>query len=134
MNSEFKSPQQTFEAALQAGTIQVQQCGACGALRFPPREVCHACLSSVATWRELQPQGHVVSYIVVHATTIADHEVPFCVVHVEFEGGLRMTGKLALGTPAVGLKVLASSKVRQGRLVLQFDVDPAQPARLGLRA
>ena len=38
-----------FFAAAREGRLVVQRCAGCAALRFPPREICSACLATEAT-------------------------------------------------------------------------------------
>lgn len=114
------TPEQRFEQSLRDGQPKIQKCEACGALRFPPREVCHACLSAKAAWLPVPEDGAVISWIVVHTTAVPNHPTPYTVVHVELDEGVRMTGKLLEGTPSIGLRVRARLQEAEGRVLMQF--------------
>jgi uncharacterized OB-fold protein len=80
----------------------VQRCGTCGALRFPAREVCSRCLSREVSWVPVSGRGTVWSFVVMHQ---AAHpwfaaRVPYAVVQVELEEGVRMISNLLDVPPA----------------------------------
>lgn len=102
---------------------QVQRCCSCSTLRFPAREVCHQCLGSEVEWQALATVGRVVSYIVVHATSIEGHAVPFCVVHVELDDGIRMTGKWQAAAPSVGQRVRMETETAGAAASVRFVAD-----------
>jgi len=98
-----------YFTAARAGRLVVQRCARCGALRFPPREVCTACLATVVTWQEVSGRGEVFSYNVMHQVYHPGFaaEVPYAVVVVKLEEGPKITsnvidcppGELAIGMP-----------------------------------
>jgi NAD(P)-dependent dehydrogenase (short-subunit alcohol dehydrogenase family)/uncharacterized OB-fold protein len=53
-------------AAAALGRFELQVCGECGAVQYPPREVCHRCLSGTLRWREQSGLGELLSATVVH--------------------------------------------------------------------
>jgi hypothetical protein len=84
-----------FEAA-RRHTLVVQRCDGCGALRFPARAICSACLSRAASWVPVSGRGKVFSFAVMHH---ANHpgfaaEVPYAVVVIELAEGVRMLSNL----------------------------------------
>lgn len=85
-----------FLAAARAGRLVVQRCAACGALRFPPRELCSGCLGREATWQQVSGRGEVFSYNVMHQIYHPGFaaEVPYAVVIVQLEEGPKMTSNL----------------------------------------
>ena len=50
------------------GRFALQVCGACGAVQYPPREICHACLSERLAWRDVSPAGRLVAATTVRIT------------------------------------------------------------------
>jgi uncharacterized OB-fold protein len=74
----------------------IQRCTGCGAYRFPPRDLCSACLSRAADWVEVRGRGRIFSYTVVHQVyhPAFAAEVPYAVVVVELDEGARMTSNL----------------------------------------
>ena len=119
------SPEARFRESLERGRPEIQACGSCRALRWPPREVCHACLATAVEWRPIGGEGTVVSYIVVRSTPNATRRLPYCVVHVELDEGVRFTANLLKADPAsarVGMRVRAILERREdGTPQLQFE-------------
>ena len=50
------------------GSFRLQHCAACGAIAWPPRDACGACLSPQLDWRDTDPAGVVIAQTVVRAT------------------------------------------------------------------
>jgi len=85
-----------FWDAARRHQLVVQRCEDCGALRFPAREVCSRCLSRRAGWQPVSGRGTVFSVAVMHQ---ANHpafaaEVPYAVVVVELEEGVRIVSSI----------------------------------------
>jgi NAD(P)-dependent dehydrogenase (short-subunit alcohol dehydrogenase family)/uncharacterized OB-fold protein len=53
-------------AAAALGRFELQVCGACGAVQYPPREACHRCLSGALDWREQSGAGELIAQTTVH--------------------------------------------------------------------
>ncbi|MCW5889462.1 MAG: OB-fold domain-containing protein [bacterium] len=85
-----------FFAAARRHELVVQRCGGCGALRFPAREVCSRCLSRQADWVPVSGRGRVWSFVVMHqaAHPWFGARVPYAVVQVELDEGVRMISNL----------------------------------------
>ena len=43
------------------GELRLQTCAECGAVQYPPRDVCRACLSTDLPWRPVDPAGEIVA-------------------------------------------------------------------------
>ncbi|MCR9096585.1 MAG: zinc ribbon domain-containing protein [bacterium] len=73
--------------ALAAGEFRLQRCSACGALRWPAREICNRCRSFDARWETLDGAGTVASWVRTHqAFAPALREaVPYTVVQVRLD-------------------------------------------------
>jgi len=90
-----------WEAAA-AGRLVLQHCGACGKVRHYPRLLCDACYSDVVEWRPATGCGRVHSWTVAHHAfhkAFAD-ELPYALVTVDLEEGVRALGRWAGGAPA----------------------------------
>lgn len=99
-----------FFAAAREGRLVVQRCAGCGVLRFPPRELCSACLDREATWQEVSGRGEVFSYNVMHQIYHPGFapEVPYAVVVVKLEEGPKITSNLVdcpIDAIAIGMPV-----------------------------
>jgi uncharacterized OB-fold protein len=84
-----------------AGELRMQECGSCGALRFPPRVMCPECQSTERSWRAVSGRGTIWSFVVVHPPVLPAYApyVPFPVVTVTLaeKPSLRMVGNLVTG-------------------------------------
>ena len=99
-----------FFAAARAGRLVVQRCAGCDTLRFPPREICSACLAREASWQEVSGRGEVFSYNVMHQIYHPGFaaDVPYAVVVVKLEEGPKITSNLVGCAPdqiAIGMPV-----------------------------
>jgi len=52
-------------AAAALGRFELQVCGDCGAVQYPPRESCQRCLSGALRWREQSGAGELIAAIVM---------------------------------------------------------------------
>ncbi|WP_088278497.1 SDR family NAD(P)-dependent oxidoreductase [Ideonella sp. A 288] len=53
-------------AAAAEGRFELQLCQACGAVQYPPREACHACLSARLRWRAQSGAGQLLAATTLH--------------------------------------------------------------------
>lgn len=106
MNAEMRAarsvPQATglnaqyYERAARDG-LHLQRCTACNAWRHPPRFSCASCGSPEWSWQPASGRGRVFSWTVTHRAVdpaLAD-AVPYAVVVVEMEEGVRLVGNIA---------------------------------------
>jgi uncharacterized protein len=86
---------EAFWEAAKRRRLVVQQCGACGQLRFPPADICFRCHSRDFTWEEQRYATLHSWVVVVHPVlqAFAD-EVPFAVALVELAPGVHMPTRL----------------------------------------
>jgi hypothetical protein len=97
-----------FWEAARRHELVVQRCSGCGTLRFPARELCSTCLSRQAAWTRVSGRGVVFSFAVMHQAYHPAFEVPYAVVVVQLDEGVRMlTNLLAVGPGdvAIGMPV-----------------------------
>jgi uncharacterized OB-fold protein len=93
---EIDATMAPFFAAAKEHRLVVQRCTACGALRFPPRELCNVCLAIQAIWVPVSGRGTIYSYNVMHQVyhPAFAHEVPYAVVMVKLAEGPTMISNL----------------------------------------
>jgi len=70
-------------AAAALGRFELQVCGQCGTVQYPPREACHRCLSDKLRWREQSGLGELLS-----TTTVRLSQDPFFRERVPWSLGL----------------------------------------------
>lgn len=80
-----------WDAARQ-GRLVAQHCTACGTVQVVPRSWCGACQSPALEWRDMELQGTVASFSVVHrGPTAAFRDVtPYVLALVDVAGGTRL--------------------------------------------
>ena len=87
--------------ALVRHELYVQECGACGTRRLPPRAVCPACLSSAVCWVRSAGRGTVYSFTVTHQNQAPGFReaLPYVLAVVELAEGPRMMTNLVACAP-----------------------------------
>lgn len=76
--------------------LRIQKCKDCGSYRWYPRLMCHRCNSMDVEWVKVSGKGTVYSWTVVEHPTgaIWVDEVPYIVVIVELDEGVRMVSNM----------------------------------------
>jgi hypothetical protein len=97
-----------YWAALREHRIELQKCGECGEIRFPPMPGCPNCGSGDVELVTATGRGQVYSWIVVHRPlgSITEADVPCTIATVELDEGCRVLARLT-GQAGVGLPVTA---------------------------
>ena len=105
---------QPYWEAARVGVLVAQRCTACGALRHYPRILCAQCYSKEHTWQALSGRG------VVHSWTVTHHlfhpafaeELPYTLVTIDLEEGVRALGRWRGPSPSLGLRVTGRMELR----------------------
>lgn len=79
-----------FWQALRRGQVQVQCCGSCGTHRFPATRYCAHCRSEDSEWVAVAPAGTLESWCVFHRPYFEDLPVPYTVLQVKLDCGVRL--------------------------------------------
>jgi uncharacterized protein len=99
---------EAYWAGARENRLVLQRCGHCGRIRHYPQLLCPACRSFAVDHVTATGRGTVHSWTVTHhafAPELRD-EVPYTLVTVDMDEGVRMLGRLAGDTaPAIGLPV-----------------------------
>lgn len=115
-----------WEAAAQ-GQLVLQCCTACGKIRHYPRRLCGACWSDAIEWKPSLARGRIHSWTVAHHAfhpAFAD-ELPYVLVTVDLDEGVRALGRWRGGDPVIDLPVIGSFEQREEAADLFFM--PAEP-------
>ena len=94
--------------AVDRDEILIQRCTSCGALRHPPRPMCHECRSLEWEGVPTSGQGTVHSYVVMHHPPIPGYEYPLPIGLIDLDEGTRMVSNLVeceLGEIHIGMRV-----------------------------
>jgi len=85
-----------FWESLKEHQVKVQKCAKCSQLRYIPKEICNRCHSGEWTWAPLKGTGTVYTFTTIRRapTPAYQEEVPYTIVHVTMDEGIRMIGRL----------------------------------------
>lgn len=84
---------QRFWEKLAEGGFETTRCGACGDVRFPPRQTCGACGANQAEWTSLAPGGVVYSRTRIHAG-LPQFPTPLDVAIIDLDDDVRLVCSL----------------------------------------
>jgi uncharacterized OB-fold protein len=113
--------------SLKDHAVRVQQCAACGAFRYVPKEICNACLSLDFSWAPISGLGSIYTYTVVRRapTPAYQEDAPYTIVHVTMDERFRMIGTLKGTDPetvAIDQPVrIAYQDITPDWTILQFE-------------
>jgi len=94
---------QPFWDGCARGELMIQRCSRCGRWLWQPRPVCSSCQTPDPVWTRVPGRGHIASWTVIRPPTLpafAEH-VPFVVLLVELEEGMRLLGYLVDDSGAI---------------------------------
>jgi uncharacterized OB-fold protein len=74
--------------------LHLQRCKDCETYMHPPRPICHKCHTSNMEYVPASGKGTIYSYVVYHRSTYPSFEVPYEVVLVELEEGVRIISNM----------------------------------------
>lgn len=75
--------------------LRIQECSACGRVRWPPRPGCVACHSPESTWVAVAGRGRLFSWVGVDHQTVSGLPTPYTIGLVELtDVPIRMLGRL----------------------------------------
>jgi uncharacterized OB-fold protein len=128
--AEKLQPKDAFLHFLANGEIRFQRCSECGTRRWPARSVCSKCLSFDFTWEPAAAEGTINAYAVIHFTYVPGREIPFTLVHVDLDDGVRYTGKLNGVNYSGDLTRATDERIKIGervRLILDTSGEAPEP-------
>jgi uncharacterized OB-fold protein len=85
---------QPFWDSLKAHAIKLQHCAACDRFVYYPRAVCPGCLSTELVWTGVSGRGVIHAFTIPHRHPNPAFQVPYVVVLVELQEGVRMLSNL----------------------------------------
>ncbi|MFN8037390.1 MAG: OB-fold domain-containing protein [Acidimicrobiia bacterium] len=113
-----------FYAHAARGELRFQRCDACGGWRHPPRFLCPSCGSDRFTWALSTGRGRIFSWTITHRAVDPAFDVPYAVVIVELEEGVRVVAnvhEMPLGDLRLDLPVVARlDRVNEHVALLSF--------------
>jgi len=108
-------------AAAALGRFELQVCSDCGAVQYPPREACHACLSERLPWREQDGVGELLSETLLHHSNdlFFRERLPWRLGMVRLDTGVTVVVHLHGDVPRAPARVCVGARLdRAGQAVL----------------
>lgn len=99
---------EAYWTGAEQGRLVLQRCGACGHVRHYPQRLCPLCHSFAIEHVTASGRGSVHSWTVTHHAFLPElrDQLPYTLVTVDMEEGVRVLGRLAGDTPLqIGLPV-----------------------------
>ncbi|MFW0858633.1 MAG: Zn-ribbon domain-containing OB-fold protein [Dehalococcoidia bacterium] len=85
-----------FVSYLEQGKVMASSCKKCGRVYFPPRVDCSNCLTSDVKWFEIGSKGKLLTYTRVNYGPAGfEDDAPYVLAVADFEGGVRVFGRLS---------------------------------------
>ncbi len=90
------------------------KCIKCGKIHLPPRPLCDKCFSKEFEWTEINQEGKLLTYTVIHVAPLQfQHMAPYAVGIVQLENGLKIPGMI---------REVAPEQIKIGmELTMKFD-------------
>lgn len=109
-------------AAAALGRFELQECAACGAVQYPPREACHRCLGVELPWRRQSGEGELIAETTIHHShdPFFRERLPWRLGMVRLDAGPTVVAHLHGGCGTAPARVLVGArldKAGQGVLV-----------------
>ena len=115
-----------FVTYLERGKVMATRCQKCQASYFPPSMDCPKCLVSDMEWFETKGSGKLTTYTVVnYGPTGFENDTPYILAIAEFEGGIKIFGRLSHNIKVSDIKIgmrlkVMSVKLSDGRVSYEF--------------
>lgn len=126
------------------GRFALQHCTGCGAVQYPPRDACSACLSTDMKWHDTAPLGEVLAQTTIRVSpdpyfrerlpwrigSVRLHAGPVAVCHLHGEVGRGDTVRLALMLDKAGQGVMValpqegSETMSEDKMLREMSCDP----------
>jgi NAD(P)-dependent dehydrogenase (short-subunit alcohol dehydrogenase family)/uncharacterized OB-fold protein len=117
-------------AAAALGRFELQVCRDCGAVQYPPREACHACLSERLAWREQDGAGELLAETRLHHSNdlFFRERLPWRLGMVRLDAGPTVVVHLHGDVSAAPARVRVGARLdRAGQAVLvAFPIDEVE--------
>jgi uncharacterized OB-fold protein len=110
----------SYQKFVDEGKLMGNRCDKCGALYLPPRPLCPKCGSKNMEWKQLQGEGEIIAFTVIHVPpTQMTGKTPYTVGIVKLNKGPALTARISEEVK-VGSKVVAEFKKEGEKTVLVF--------------
>ncbi|MEM1545376.1 MAG: Zn-ribbon domain-containing OB-fold protein [Candidatus Methanomethylicia archaeon] len=114
---------ENFYRKLEEGKLVAAKCSKCGVIVFPPRPICPSCYSESLVWIELEKEGEIITYTIIHVAP-PSLKPPYVVAVVKLKNNIKIIGMLKedIDKVKVGLKV--KIEVESGEVMEGWPIRP----------
>ena len=117
-------------AAAALGRFELQQCGECGAVQYPPSEACHQCLSTNLKWKAQSGEAQILAETTLHHSNdlFFRERLPWRLGLAKLDCGPTVVTHLHGGVRAAPSRVRVTARLdRAGQAVLVALPDKETP-------
>ena len=117
-------------AAAARGRFALQACRDCGAVQYPPREVCRTCLSHRLIWRPQDGKGELLTETTLHTAQelYFRERLPWRIGLVRLDAGINLVAYLHAGVGAAPCRVRVETALdRAGQAALIAMPEKGRP-------
>jgi NAD(P)-dependent dehydrogenase (short-subunit alcohol dehydrogenase family)/uncharacterized OB-fold protein len=117
-------------AAAARGRFALQACRDCGAVQYPPREVCRTCLSNRLIWRPQDGKGKLLTETTLHTAQelYFRERLPWRIGLVRLDAGVNLVAYLHAGVGAAPCRVRVETALdRAGQAALIAMPEKGRP-------
>lgn len=109
---------ESFYKYVAEGKLMAARCRRCGKLFVPPRPLCTDCYSKDLEWTQLEGEGKLLTYTVIHVSPKQfESMVPYVVGIVQLNEGPQLPGMI---------RDIEADKIKVGmKLRVDFDTAPS---------
>jgi len=107
-----------------AGEFRLQVCADCGAVQYPPREICGNCLSENLDWQAIDGEGTVISHTRLQASIepYFQARLPVDVVSVRLNAGPVLYAFAGDGAAQTGTPVMVEARIDEAGVAVLHAV------------
>ena len=103
------------------GELTLQQCNVCQTVQYPPRELCHCCLSDELNWSAVSRGGDLLAYSELQHSLepFFQEQLPWRLASVKLDCGPVVLARLSASCPPGNRRLEVSHTIAAGSSILQ---------------
>ena len=100
-----------FSVAAREGRLELPRCADCGAIQYPPREICRTCLGSNLEWAEIDGGGVVLACCELSNSLEPwfQERLPWTIASTRLDIGLNLLTHVVPAAAQAGTRVLVKN-------------------------
>lgn len=95
MSEQAPFTMEQFYKYISQGKLMGGKCKKCGKIHLPPRPLCDRCFSKDFEWIQIQPEGKLLTYTIIHVAPPQFQQMaPYAVGIIQLENDLKIPGMI----------------------------------------